>query len=481
MNPVPVFRVLGVTMMFIASSILVPLLLALFQDDYVSSRAFSTAFCVSGFFGVLLFLITKGQPFIIGRRETIALTTLLALATTLLGALPLYLCGHFGSFFDATFEALSGITTTGLSVFEDPSVLSDSALLWRAMLQWIGGYATLILVIWALPLLGFGGIFLPARDAVETISLDPQKSFHHVVRLLFLIYGTLTGMCATSMVIAGMPLFDSICYSMSTLSTGGFLIDRAGPLLFPGVGIKIILGLFMLLGAVNFALHGRFISGDRKVYSRDPECRLLVIVLLIAIVLLLAFTGGVAGGAKIINEILRLLSVITTTGYPGVEVSDSSLKYILLVFVGLAVVGGTTGSTAGGFKLMRFMLLIREAKRELAQLIHPHVIVPIKFGNFAVTPSFMQTLWVFFIGYILTLVVLSVALSAFGTDFLPAVILSISALTNNGGALLHLSQQNMNLALLSDGAKFAIMLGMLAGRLELLAFFVLLNSSFWRP
>ena len=481
MNATPLLRVLGATMVFLAVSMLIPLMLAISQDDSVSKNAFSAGVCVSGFFGIVLFLTTRGRPFTIGRRETVALLPLLAVVATLIGGLPFYLCGNTETFLDASFEALSGITTTGLSLFPDPSVLSPSELLWRAMLQWIGGYGTLVLVIWALPSFGLGGVFMPRRDAVETLAADPQPSFHRLVRSLFVVYGSLTVMCATALLFAGMPLFDSICYSMSTLSTGGFVIESSGPLGFKGVGIHLILALFMMLGAINFTLHGRFISGDWGVYSREFECRILLIVILVAVVLILSFTGKNTSGSTIVSELLTLVSVLTTTGYPGTEMPDPFLKFFLLVFIFLAVVGGTTGSTSGGFKLMRLALLIRQAKRELVRLVHPHAVVPIKYGHFAVTQSFLQSLWVFFIGYIFCLAALAVTLSCLGIDFATAVISAVSALTNSGPALLHLSDLNVNFAIVSDGAKLTIMTGMLVGRLELLALLVLLNFSFWRP
>lgn len=262
MNAAPVLRVLGATMIFLGVSMLIPLMLAASQDDSVSQNAFFAGVSVSGFFGVVLFLSTRGQPFSIGRRETVALLILLAVVTTLIGGLPFYLCGNAKNFLDASFEALSGITTTGLSLFPDPSVLSQSELLWRAMLQWMGGYGTLVLVIWVLPSIGLGGVFMPRRDAIETLAANPEPSFHHVVRSLFVVYCSLTAICAIALLFAGMPLFDSICYSMSTLSTGGFVIESSGPLVFNGAGIQLILALFMVLGAINFTLHGRFISGD---------------------------------------------------------------------------------------------------------------------------------------------------------------------------------------------------------------------------
>ena len=481
MNASPVLRVLGATMTFLAVSMLIPLMLAVSQDDSVSENAFFAGVSVSGFFGIVLFLSTRGQPFNIGRRETIALLTLLAVVTTLIGGLPFYLCGNAKNFLDASFEALSGITTTGLSLFPDPSVLSQSELLWRAMLQWMGGYGTLVLVIWVLPSIGLGGIFMPRRDAIETLAANPEPSFRHVVRSLFVVYGSLTAICAIALLFAGMPLFDSICYSMSTLSTGGFVLESSGPLGFNGAGIHLILALFMMLGAINFTLHGRFISGDWGVYSREFECRVLLIVILLAVVLILSFTGENTTGSTLISELLRLVSVLTTTGYPGTEMPDPFVKLFLLVFIFLAVVGGTTGSTSGGFKLMRLVLLVRQAKRELARLIHPHAVIPIKYGHFAVTQTCLQSLWVFFIGYIFCLVALAVILSCFGIDFVTALISAVSALTNSGPALLHLSDLNANFAIISDGAKLTIMMGMLLGRVELLALLVLLNFSFWRP
>ena len=481
MNGAPVLRVVGATMIFCSVSMLMPVMLTVSQGDGEIRKAFLASICVSGYFGVLFFLTTKGKSLTLGRRETVALLCLLAVFMTLIGGLPLYLGGNIPSFLDACFEALSGITTTGLSVLSDPTVLSDSELLWRAILQWMGGYGTLILVIWALPSFGFGGIFAPRRDALEVLSVDPQPSFQHVVRSLLLVYGGLTVICAISLSLAGMPVLDSICYSMSTVSTGGFVIESSGPVVLRGPEIQMILVMFMILGAINFTLHGRFIKGDWAAYSRDSESRMLVIFVLASIALIISADKNTAAGSFIISELFRFVSVITTTGYPGAEASNSSVNIFLLVLIFFAVIGGTTGSTAGGFKVMRLVLLMRQAKRELIQSIHPHAVVPIKFGRFAVTQSFIQVISVYFISYILCALFLAVALSAFDIDFGAVVILSISALTNSGPALMHLFDSNLNLFALPAGAKILIMIGMLLGRLEFLALIVLLNFSFWRP
>ena len=339
MNGAPILRVIGATMIFCSFSMLMPVMLTVSQGDDEIRKAFLASICVSGFFGVLFFLITKGKSLTFGRRETITLLCLLAVFMTLIGGLPFYLGGNIPSFLDACFEALSGITTTGLSVLSDPTVLSDSELLWRAILQWMGGYGTLILVIWALPSFGFGGSFAPRRDAVEVLSVDPQPSFQHIVRSLLLVYGGLTVICAISLSLAGMPVLDAICYSMSTVSTGGFVIESSGPVVVRGPEIQMILVTFMILGAINFTLHGRFIKGDWAAYSRDSECRMLVIFVLASIALIISADKNTAAGSFIISELFRFVSIITTTGYPGAEASNNSVKIFLLVLIFFAVIG----------------------------------------------------------------------------------------------------------------------------------------------
>ena len=481
MNSSPILRIIGIVMMVFGIGMLFPLLLAISNTDYNSRNAFAASFCISVFLGVLLFLSTRGRSLNFGRRETAVAVILLCIVTTIIGALPLYLSDGNWRLFDACFESLSGLTTTGLSMTNDPSLMTDSILLWRAMLQWMGGYGSLLLVIWALPSFGFGGTFLPRRDAVEVIAADRQLSFQQLWRSLFLVYLILTTVCVLTLKVCGMPLLEALCYSMTTISTGGFMLDSAGPFGGSGNSTKIVLSIFMILGAINFTLHIRFLSRDWRVYDRDREVRLLFCFILIAMTLVLLFSGAAPNSMSVIDGMLFFISVMTTTGFPINDISTPEKNFFIFIAIFLAIIGGTSGSTSGGIRTMRLTLLFHHARKELFQLIHPHAVVPVKFGRFSVTTSFVQIVWVFFFCYLCSLIVLTTIFSVFSIEFSSALLLAVTVLSNSGPALINLSSPELHQWLQLDWIKLTAMIGMLLGRLEFLILLVLFNFSFWKP
>lgn len=479
MNSGSIFKVLGIAMIGLALAMLLPLLLSISQNDDISRKSFSAAFCVSAFLGTLLVLSTRGQPAITSRREIVAAVAALVLITTVTGSLPLYFSGEGWNFLDSNFESLSGFTTTGISMKADPSTLSDSILLWRALLQWIGGFSSLLLVIWAFPTFGFGGIFVPQRDAVETIVAERQASFQQLIRNLLLIYSSLTLFCICILVSLNVPTLQAVCYSLSTISTGGFILDQNGPLTNFSIPIKLTLSLFMILGAINFLLLGKILTSTWKQVFFDSEIRILFGLILVGIVLILISSNVSKEERSVIDGIFLLISILTTTGYPVDNYTIPTNSFLILILLTFAFIGGSSGSTTGGLKLMRLTLLFQQARRELIKLIHPHAVIPIKFGLHPVNNSFVHSVWVFFISFISVLVFIVIVLSFFSVDLISSMTMAIISLTNGGPALMH--GINFELTALTPLAKLVLMAGMLLGRLEFLILLILFNLSFWKP
>jgi len=282
-----------------------------------------------------------------------------------------------------------------------PELLSQSELLWRAMLQWMGGYGTLILVIWALPYLGFGGAFKALRDGPEKQNLFPQLSFKKTLIKLLAVYFVISLLCTLALFVSGLPLFESVCYTMSTVSTGGFLIQSEGPLGSNKWAIEIILMLFMILGAMNFILHGKALSGSLRNYIKDEESQnFLILIILSACIAVVIVDNSDEGLLNFYNAMMQIISIVTTTGYPSPEVKTFTPDFYFLLLLVLAALGGTGSSTSGGFKIARLTFFLQQSKQELYRLIHPHSVTPINYGGQYISTESVKVLSIFSISFI---------------------------------------------------------------------------------
>ena len=460
---------------------LFPLVFAFGHGEPLTQQAFAVSTIFSFFMGITILLVTNQQKIFLGKRDVAILLPLIAITATFLGALPLYLSGTFDTIFNASFESLSGLTTTGISLLPNPSTIGESQLLWRALLQWLGGYSTLILVIWALPYIGFSGPANFDGHHPENHTYSPQLSLKKTLTTLLSIYLAISALCALCLLASGLPLFDSICYAMSTVSTGGFFVVQGGPLTQDTSLVKAILAVFMLLGAMNFSLHGKVLSGSLKTYGQDPETRTLLIFFLLSMAVGIAVLDPTEDGlAHIFEVVLQLISVITTTGYPSPQFSSLIPDFYVLMLLILAVLGGSTGSTSGGFKVIRISLLLQQTKQELFRLTHPHAVIPIKYGTFPISARSIKILSVFLASYLGILGILTIFLSLFDIHFSESIALAIAILSNSGPSIIEISGQNYSLLTLPWVAKLGLMIGMLIGRLEILGILVLFNYSFWR-
>ena len=461
---------------------LFPLAFSLGREEAVTQQAFAISISFAFFIGTTILLTTNRRKISLGKRDVAILLPLVAITATFLGALPFYLSGSFHTIFNASFESLSGLTTTGLSLHPDPSIFSQSELLWRAILQWLGGFSTLILVIWALPYLGFVGPANFEGFNPEDHNSSPHLSLKKTLATLLTVYLAISALCTLCLLCSGLSLFQSICYAMSTVSTGGFFIVQGGPLTHDTLLVKAILAVFMLLGSMNFILHGKFISGSLTTHAQDPETRTLLILFLLSLAVGIVVVDPVQGGRLThISEVLfQLISVITTTGYPSSQSSSLLPNFYILVLLTLALLGGSTGSTSGGFKVIRIGLLLQQAKQEFFHLTHPHSVVPIKYGNFSISSDSVKILSVFFASYLAVLAFLTIFLSLFNIQFPESIALAIATLTNSGPNIIEVSGQSHSLQMLPWLAKLGLMIGMLIGRLEILCILVLFNYSFWR-
>jgi trk system potassium uptake protein TrkH len=475
-----ILRVTGFLLTVFSLALLVPVIVAwVYAEETVVT--FVTAFGITLASGLLLWLPMRGEREL-RAGDGFLVTALFYLGLGLFGAIPLYLAESTNlSFTDAAFESLSGLTTTGATVITGLDELPKSILFYRQLLQWFGGMGIIVLAVAILPMLGIGGMQLYRAESpgpVKDTKLTPRIT--ETAKALWYLYLGITVMCAISYWAAGMSVFDAICHSFSTVAIGGFSTHDASIGYFANPSIEAVAIVFMIFSGINFGLH--FVVWNRKnpiYYLQDMEVRLYVCVLIgvSAIVYLILAQHPETIGAPLRDAVFQAVSITTTTGFTTSNFSLwPSVTPVLLLIAAFA--GGCAGSTAGGIKMIRVLLIFLQGQREIRRLIHPNGVFPIKLGNKKVPDRVVEAVWSFFAAYVfifLTMVCLVMALSEL--DFTTAFS-AVGACLNNLGP--GLGEVALNYQSLPDTVTWLLMFTMLLGRLEIFTLLVLLTPAFWR-
>ena len=383
---------------------------------------------------------------------------------------------------DALFESISGLTTTGATVLTNLDSMPHAILFYRQELQWLGGMGIIVLAVAVLPMLGIGGMQLYRAETpgpVKNNKLTPRIT--ETAKALWYIYLSLTIACALAYWFAGMNLFDAISHSFSTVAIGGFSTHDASIGYFNNHWIEAVAMVFMLLGGVNFALH--FVAFRRwnlKIYTADSEFKAYISVLTIVAIICVSylyFSGAVNDMSAALQQgVFHAISIGTTTGFATSEFYLwPSFLPVLLLFT--SFIGGCAGSTGGGMKVIRVLLLFKQGMREMMRLVHPSAQVVVKLGKTPVSDSIMDAVWGFFAAYVLVFVVIMLLLMASGLDQISSFS-AVAATMNNLGP--GLGEVGANYAGLSDFAKWVLCVSMLMGRLEIFTLLVLFTPAFWR-
>lgn len=479
-----VLSVLGWSLVIFALTMVFPIGIAVFQGETGTWPVFLTTILIAGMVGGALTLASLGgRQRTAGRREAFLLAVLVWTILPVFGAIP------FASMvgpLDAYLEAMSGLTTTGYSVFAAPEELPRSILFWRAEMQWIGGLATIMLAVVLLGLFGLGGLAvyrsaIPSGDSATLVA-----RLKDTLSAIWWVYLILTLSCAVLLWLSGVGPFEAFCYAMSTVSTGGFTTDANGIAEMSPLARSVLI-VFMLGSALNFTLHWAAFHGRFQVYREDPEIRafgrLCGISMLIAVGILWG-TTALDLPAALEQGIFAVASVASTTGFMGLETEagiitgmwPTSLSILLLMVM---MVGGAAGSTAGGFKLMRFALLIRQGGAELTRLSYPNAVAIVTYGGYRVEGRVLRATWNFLMLFMISVAALAVLIDFDGHDLATALALAVGALSNAGPAATYVTVETIGIADLDPVSKIGIIVGMLAGRLELLALIGLFSPSFW--
>jgi trk system potassium uptake protein TrkH len=482
MKPLVVQKVLGLLLTLFSLSMLPPVLVSFWYKDG-TALPFLTAFVLILVSGLLIWLPVFRRRDDLRLRDGFLVVVLFWTVLGLSGSLPFVLADDPNlSITDAIFESMSGLTTTGATVIIGIDELPQSILYYRQQLQWLGGMGIIVLAVAVLPMLGIGGMQLYRAETpgpMKDSKLTPRIT--ETAKALWYIYLGLTIACGTAYWIAGMSLFDAVGHAFSTVAIGGFSTHDASMSYFDNRAIEMIAVVFMLVSGVNFALH--YVAWNRKlptVYWNDSEFRfyfVLIVATTIVVTVMLYYTDTYILWTDAFTQgLFQVVSIGTTTGFTTAEFYFwPPFLEILLLFT--SFVGGCAGSTGGGIKVIRFLLLIKQGLREIGRLIHPSAQIPVRMGGKSVNHRVVDAVWGFFSLYVASFTFMYLALAATGLDLMTSFS-AVAACINNLGP--GLGRVGASYAGLHDPAKWILCFAMLLGRLEIFTLLVLLTPAFWR-
>jgi len=450
--------------------------------------ALSSAICVLG--GAAVAGLSRNYHGTLGLRDAFRVVTLSWFLAGVIGALPYYLSAllapeiavHFPSFVDCFFESVSGFSTTGCSILTDIEAVPRGLLFWRAMTHWLGGMGIVVLSIAILPLLGGGGMNLYKAEAPGGILPDKlAPRIAETARSMWWVYIILTGAQIVMLLIGGMSLFDSMAHTFATVATGGFSTKNASVAAFDSAFIDYTISFFMFLGGVNFFLHYQALRGKPKSYLKDSEFRFYTGITVVICLIILSdvarlYPADILRAVR--DTVFTVISIMTTTGFATVdfELWPELSKFLLVC---LMVIGGSAGSTAGGSKCLRVLIVFKAGVRELKRILHPSAIIPVRIGRRAIPDSAVASVLGFITCIIGLLVLSSGTLTAMGIDLMTAFTATVTCIFNVGPGLGDVGPTE-NFGFMPGMAKMILSFCMILGRLEVYTVLVLLIPDFYR-
>jgi len=415
-------------------------------------------------------------------REGMAIVALGWFVAGAFGGLPFYLGGTFDSVADCVFESLSGFSTTGASVLTDIEAVPRGILFWRSLTHWLGGMGIIVLSLAILPFLGVGGMQLYRAEVPGPAPDKLKPRIKDTAMTLWKVYLVFSAAQTLLLMLGGMDLFDALCHTFGTMATGGFSTRNASIAAYDSAYIDGVITVFMLIAGINFSLHYLLLKGKPLAMLKNPEFRVYAIMVL-CFVAVLTLAVHAAGDYETVGQSVRytafqVASILTTTGYATADYEMwPGIAQAVLVFC--MFVGGCAGSTAGGMKVMRIMLLCKHSYQELFRLIHPRSVSRVKMGHVAVQDDVLRGVWGFFILWLGLFVLAAFAVAATGVDVVTSFAAALACIGNIGPGIGGVGPMD-NYAWLPDTAKWALTLCMVLGRLEIYTVIILFVPEFWR-
>jgi len=476
----PVLFVIGWLLAAIAVAMAAPMAadLVVGHPDW---QVFAASSVCTLFFGVILLLSNRTAELRLTLRQTFLLTTLSWVVVCAFAALPFAFSALGLDYADAFFEAMSGLTTTGSTVIVGLDAMAPGILLWRALLNWLGGIGIVAMGIVILPFLRVGGMQLFRSESSDKAEKVVPRAGDLAVWVGW-IYVSLTALCALALTLAGMGPFDAVCNAMAALATGGFSTRDASIGGWASPAVEWVTALFMFLGALPFIRYISLVRGEAAGLLADTQVRAFAALTAAASLAMTAWlhaSQGLPVADAVRLATFNVVSVVTTTGFASADYGQWGPPAQAMFFF-LTYVGGCTGSTAGGIKMLRFEILALVLRQQLTRLYSPHRVLPLTYGDRPVDADVVISVAGFVFVYFATVAAISVVLGAMGLDLVTAVTGASTAVSNVGPGLGGVIGPAGNFAPLPDGAKWVLAAGMLLGRLELFTVLVLLNPRFWR-
>ena len=475
----PVLYILGYLLSALSIILCIPAGVdAFYGDDQWQAFTFSSL--ISLFFGIILILANKSDNFNMTIKQAFLFTTLSWVFIAFFGSLPFMFSDLELSFTDAFFESMSGITTTGSTVLSGLDNLPHGILIWRSLLQWMGGIGIVVIAIAFLPILKVGGMQLfhtESSDSSEKVL--PRAG--QIASIIGLIYFVLTVVCALLLWTFGMPVFDSIAHSMTTLATGGFSTSDMSIGKYNNVNIEFIISIFMILGSLPFVLYLQTVRGNISAIVKDSQVQFFIFLIItsILIVTFWKYQNTATFFNNFRSSFFNTISIFTGTGYTTQDFNNWG-PFIIVLFLFLMVVGGCAGSTTCGIKIFRLQILYQSAKIQIFKLLNPHGVSVAKYNKIPVSESITSSVMGYFFMFIVSYIVITLMLSFVGNDFLTSLSGAATSLANVGPGLGNVIGPTKTFAGLTDTTKWILITGMLTGRLELLSVIILLTPSFWK-
>ena len=489
MNIKTILNILAAMLGLTGVTMLLPALIAWgYNEPDLVGHLKSSAICV--LIGLPVWFFTRKNRSL-NNKDGFAIVTLAWILVALAGAQPFYLTGAIPNFTDAWFESMSGVTTTGATIIGNIETLPNlvngieslphGVLFWRSFIQWIGGMGIIVFTIAILPLLGVGGVQLFKAEVPGPVADKIRPRINQTAKILWMVYVGFTVLQVLLLGLAGMPWFDSVCHAFTTMPTGGFSTQNASIAAYSNPLIHYIIIFFMFVAGVNFTLHFRAITGNYKVHLKDYEFRVYLSIICIA-TLLIFFNISSANSDWSHNSFLislfESLAMLTGTGYANAdyELWPFFSQHILLIIMFFGAMGG---STSGGMKIARIILLIKYAATETRRMLHARAIIPIRIGDRFISDEVVRNTLGFSLIYLSIFVLTAFVLTAFNLDLLSAIGASASAIGNVGPAFGAFGPTD-SYALLHPIGKWMLTICMLLGRLEIFTIMVLFSRTFWK-
>ena len=475
-----VFFLIGILLIVLGASMLAPYVLQVVLNE--GSHSFISASFVTIFIGILFILANLEKESKLNLRQTFLFSSLAWVTVAVFGSLPFLLSTQNFSFSEAFFESMSGITTTGATIISDLDNSPKSILLWRAIMQWLGGIGIVVMAITILPLLKVGGMQLFKMEGPDSTEKILPRTIE-VATIIISTYIILTLMCGFFYWIFGMTIFDSVSHAMTTIATGGFSTHNDSIGFFKSSNIEMVASIFIILGSIPFISYLKFTQGNKKIFFQDVQIRGLIYLLLISIITMFLYLLLINDESSLFDKIrissFNVISILSGTGY---VTDDFGLwgKFSLIFFLALMFIGGCAGSTACGIKIFRLQMLLIFLKNQIKKIISPNSVIITKYNNQKISDNFINSVIIFIFTFLFIFLIIAMLLSISGLDFITSISGAASSISNVGPGLGDIIGPNGNYKDIPDASKWILSAGMLLGRLELFAVLVLFFPSFWR-